>query len=43
MSTFSLRLELLRREGEAALQSAGNSEQLQQWHTEFLGRKGPLL
>ena len=42
MNEIVSKLELLRQEGQAALQSAGNSEQLQQWHTEFLGRKGRL-
>jgi phenylalanyl-tRNA synthetase alpha chain len=42
MSDIVEKLELLRRDGEVGLQSASNSEELQQWHTEFLGRKGRL-
>ena len=35
-------LEVLHREAEAALAQANNSETIQAWHSEYLGRKGRL-
>jgi phenylalanyl-tRNA synthetase alpha chain len=42
MSEMLQRLEELRREGETALGAVGNSEAIQEWYGEFLGRKGRL-
>src|SRR5579872_2495157 len=35
-------LEQVRRDAETALSQASNSEQIQAWHSEYLGRKGQL-
>ena len=35
-------LEQVLREAQAALAQAGNNEQVQAWHGEYLGRKGQL-
>ena len=35
-------LEQVRRDAQAALAQAGNNEQIQAWHSEYLGRKGQL-
>ncbi len=35
-------LERLRQAAQTALSQAGDSEQIQAWHSEYLGRKGRL-